>query len=223
MSVVDAARFGKVAVLMGGHSAEREVSLRSGRAVLEALQRKGVDAHSIDVGDGTVLEQLRRDGFARAFIALHGRGGEDGVMQGALETIGLPYTGSGVLGSALAMDKIRSKQIWQAAGLPTPAFRILRHEDDIAVVGDEPGFPVMIKPAKEGSSIGMSKVEKATDLRAAVVAALKFDSAVLAETWITGREYTASILGDQTLPLIPLETPRAFYDYAAKYSANDTQ
>ena len=219
----DPKRFGKVAVLFGGTSAEREVSLKSGRAVLEALQRQGVDAHGIDVVDAAILEQLRTGGFARAFIVLHGRGGEDGVIQGALETIGLPYTGSGVLGSALGMDKVRTKQIWQAAGLPTPKFLVLEAAADLDRVTTELGFPVMIKPAHEGSSIGMSKVERAEDLPAAWRAAMQYDRAVLAEAWITGREYTASMLGDQALPLIRLETPRSFYDYEAKYRANDTK
>jgi D-alanine-D-alanine ligase len=219
----DPKRFGKVAVLFGGTSAEREVSLKSGHAVLEALQRQGVDAHGIDVVDAAILEQLRTGGFARAFIVLHGRGGEDGVIQGALETIGLPYTGSGVLGSALGMDKVRTKQIWQAAGLPTPKFLVLESDADLGRVAAELGFPVMIKPAHEGSSIGMSKVERAEDLPAAWRAAMQYDRAVLAEAWITGREYTASMLGDRALPLIRLETPRSFYDYEAKYRANDTK
>lgn len=219
----DAARFGKVAVLYGGTSAEREVSLKSGRAVLEALQKRGVDAHGVDVVDGSVLEVLRSGGFARAFIALHGRGGEDGVIQGALETLGLPFTGSGVLGSALGMDKVRTKQIWLAAGLPTPKFLVLEDEADLGRVEAELGFPVMIKPAHEGSSIGMSKVERAADLPAAWRAAMQYDRAVLAEAWITGREYTAAILGEQALPLIRLETPHAFYDYEAKYRADDTR
>jgi D-alanine-D-alanine ligase len=217
------ARFGKVAVLFGGTSAEREVSLKSGRAVLEALLRGGVDAHGVDVVDNSILETLRSGGFARAFIVLHGRGGEDGVIQGALETLGLPYTGSGVLGSALGMDKVRTKQIWQAAGLPTPKFLVLENEADLGRVEVELGFPVMIKPAHEGSSIGMSKVERAADLPAAWAAAMQYDRAVLAERWITGREYTASMLGEQALPLIRLETSHAFYDYQAKYFADDTR
>ena len=219
----DPARFGKVAVLYGGLSAEREVSLKSGGAVLDALLRRGVDAHGVDLVDSSVLEQLKAGGFARVFIALHGRGGEDGVIQGALETLGLPYTGSGVLGSALGMDKVRCKQLWQAIGLPTPGFLVLEDEADLELVEARLGFPVMIKPAHEGSSIGMSKVERATELQAAWRAATQFDRAVLAETWITGAEYTAAILGEQGLPLIRLETPRAFYDYDAKYRANDTR
>ena len=219
----DAARFGKVAVLFGGTSAEREVSLKSGRAVLDALLRQGVDAHGVDVVDSSVLETLRRGGFARAFIVLHGRGGEDGVMQGALETLGLPYTGSGVLGSALGMDKVRTKQIWQSCGLPTPAFRMLVSAGDLETAVADIGFPMMVKPAHEGSSIGMTKVERREDLEAAWRLAAKYDRAVLAEAWITGREYTASILGGQVLPLIRLETPRAFYDYEAKYRSDDTR
>jgi D-alanine-D-alanine ligase len=215
--------FGKVAVLFGGTSAEREVSLKSGRAVLEALLRQGVDAHGVDVVDNTILETLRSGGFARVFIVLHGRGGEDGVIQGALETLGLPYTGSGVLGSALGMDKVRTKQIWQAAGLPTPKFLLLESASDLSRVEAELGFPVMIKPAHEGSSIGMSKVECAAELPTAWQAAMQYDSAVLAEKWITGREYTASMLGEQALPLIRLETTHAFYDYQAKYFADDTR
>ncbi|MBI5041138.1 MAG: D-alanine--D-alanine ligase [Gammaproteobacteria bacterium] len=219
----DVARFGKVAVLFGGTSAEREVSLKSGRAVLEALLRGSVDAHGVDVVDNSILETLRSGGFARVFIVLHGRGGEDGVIQGALETLGLPYTGSGVLGSALGMDKVRTKQIWQAAGLPTPKFLVLENEADLGRVAAELGFPVMIKPAHEGSSIGMSKVERAEDLAAAWKTAMQYDRAVLAESWITGREYTASMLGEQALPLIRLETSHAFYDYQAKYFADDTR
>ncbi|MFA7592587.1 MAG: D-alanine--D-alanine ligase [Thiohalobacteraceae bacterium] len=218
-----AARFGKVAVLFGGVSAEREVSLLSGRAVLEALLRQGVDAHAVDVVDDTVLTTLKGGGFARVFIVLHGRGGEDGVIQGALETLGLPYTGSGVLGSALSMDKVRTKQIWQACGLPTPAFRVLTGASDLEATAAEIGFPLMIKPAHEGSSIGMSKVERYADLEAAWRLAAQFDRAVLAEAWISGPEYTASILGGRVLPLIRLETPRAFYDYEAKYCSDDTR
>ncbi len=176
------ARFGKVAVLFGGTSAEREVSLKSGRAVLAALLRQGVDAHGVDVVDNTILEKLRSGGFARVFIVLHGRGGEDGVIQGALETLGLPYTGSGVLGSALGMDKVRTKQIWQAAGLPTPKFLVLESASDLGRVEAELGFPVMIKPAHEGSSIGMSKVECAADLPAAWQSAMQYDTACLPRT-----------------------------------------
>ena len=215
--------FGRVAVLLGGKAAEREISLISGNAVLAGLRRRGVDAHPVDTAEPDALVRLATGGFARAFVVLHGRGGEDGTLQGALELLGLPYTGSGVLGSALGMDKVRTKQIWQAAGLPTPKFLLLESASDLGRVEAELGFPVMIKPAHEGSSIGMSKVECAADLPAAWQAAMQYDRAVLAETWITGREYTASMLGEQALPLIRLETTHAFYDYQAKYFADDTR
>lgn len=218
-----AADFGKVAVLMGGDSAEREISLRSGRAVLDALRRQDVDAHGIDAAGGELLDSLRRDAYARVFIMLHGRGGEDGVIQGALETIGLPYTGSGVLGSALGMDKLRTKQVWMGQGLPTPAFRLLRREADLGGIEAELRFPCMIKPAREGSSIGMTKVEQAGQLAAAWRLAARYDDEVIAEQWVNGPEYTAAIVDDQPLPLIRLETPRTFYDYEAKYQASDTR
>jgi len=217
---VTAADFGKVAVLLGGQSAEREVSLRSGQAVLSALLRQGVDAHAVDVGPD-VMTQLAAASFDRAFIALHGRGGEDGVIQGALETVGLPYTGSGVSGSALGMDKYRCKLLWQGLGLPTADFVMLQSESDLEAAAAL-GFPLMIKPSHEGSSVGMARVENAEELRTAWQEAAKYDTDVMAEKWITGAEFTAAILGDEALPLVRLETPRAFYDYAAKYEANDT-
>jgi D-alanine-D-alanine ligase len=216
-------RYGKVAVLLGGHSAEREISLRSGGAVLEALQAAGVDAHPVDAAAPDLLEELTRGGFDRAFIALHGRGGEDGLIQGLLETIGMPYTGSGVLGSALGMDKLRTKQVWQSAGIPTPAFTVL---PDAAAVADARGamsYPVIIKPAHEGSSIGISKVESPEGLVAAWERAAQYDDSIIAEQWISGVEYTAGILHDTALPLIRLETPNVFYDYAAKYQADTTR
>ena len=216
-----ASAFGKVAVLMGGRAAEREVSLRSGQAVLEALRRRGVDAHPIDP-QADVLERLREGGFDRAFIVLHGRGGEDGVMQGALETIDLPYTGSGVLGSALGMDKYRCKLLWRGCGLPTADFALLREEADLAAA-EALGFPLMIKPVREGSSIGMAKAEDPTGLAVAWADAARFDALVLAERWISGPEYTCAILGTEALPLIKLETPRAFYDYEAKYQSDSTR
>jgi len=221
-SIKNAARFGKVAVLMGGRSAEREISLRSGDAVLQALRRKGVDAHAVDA-QADVLRRLEAGGFQRAFIVLHGRGGEDGVIQGALETLGLPYTGSGVLGSALSMDKLRSKQVWLGAGLPTPPYAVLEESTDFDAVVRELGLPLMVKPAQEGSSIGMTKVVAAAELHAAWRCAAEYDECVIAERWITGAEYTASILGREVLPLIRLETPRAFYDYQAKYHADTTR
>lgn len=217
----DAARFGKVAVLLGGRAAEREISLKSGAAVLAALRGQGVDAHPLDP-DAGVLEALRAGGFDRAFIILHGRGGEDGVIQGALETIGLPYTGSGVLGSALGMDKYRTKLVWEGRGLPTAACVLLVRESDL---GDAAalGFPLMVKPVREGSSIGMARVEDPEALAKAWQAAREYDSDVLAERWIQGAEYTCAILGRDALPLIRLETPHAFYDYDAKYRADSTR
>ena len=213
--------FGRVAVLMGGLSAEREVSLKSGNAVLQALLRRDIDAVGIDAG-ADVVEQLQRGAFDRAFIVLHGRGGEDGVIQGALDTIGMPYTGSGVAGSALGMDKYRCKLVWQALGLKTPGFVII--EDAAGLERAEAlGFPLMIKPVHEGSSIGMARVDDAQALRSAWQQAAGFDALVMAERWITGSEYTASILDDQALPLIRLETPHLFYDYDAKYSADTTR
>ena len=217
---ITAADFGKVAVLMGGMSAEREVSLNSGQAVLTGLCRKGVDAHGIDAGPD-VLEVISAGNFDRVFIVLHGRGGEDGVIQGALEVLGLPYTGSGVAGSALGMDKFRSKLLWKGMGLPTPDYVLLRSGADLAAA-EALGFPLMIKPAREGSSIGMARVGNASELAAAWSNAAGFDAEVLAERWITGAEYTAGILGDDVLPLIRLETPHTFYDYEAKYQTNTT-
>jgi D-alanine-D-alanine ligase len=218
--IEDAAEFGKVAVLMGGQSAERAVSLDGGKAVLESLQRSGVYAVDIDAG-GDVLTQLQAGGFDRVFILLHGRGGEDGVIQGALETIGLPYTGSGVAGSALGMDKYRCKLLWSGLGLPTPPFAMIRSEQDLAAVAAL-GFPLMIKPVHEGSSIGMARVEDAAGLHAAWRAAADYDREVMAERWVTGDEYTVAVLGEEVLPAIRLETPHLFYDYDAKYHADTT-
>ena len=216
----------KVAVLFGGHSAEREVSLKSGAAVTAGLLRAGVDAHALDTAEYDV-HQLGRDGFTHAFIALHGRGGEDGVMQGALEQLGIPYTGSRVLGAALAMDKIRTKQIWQSQGLPTALYRIvtpINFNTTIAsdIIADL-GAPVIIKPAKEGSSIGMAKVHNVAELEVAVTAAFAYDNEILVEQWIEGPEFTVAILGDEVLPVIQLKTPNSFYDYQAKYQSNTTE
>jgi D-alanine-D-alanine ligase len=221
-NISEPGRYGKVAVLLGGHSAEREISLRSGYAVLDALQAAGVDAHAVDAADADLLPRLTGGGFDRAFIALHGRGGEDGVIQGLLETIGMPYTGSGVLGSALGMDKLRTKQIWQSAGIPTPAFSVLSDAAAVTVTRNTLAYPVIIKPAHEGSSIGVSKVESPEGLLAAWEQAAQYDDSVIAEQWIHGVEYTAGILQDTALPLIRLETPNLFYDYAAKYQADTT-
>jgi D-alanine-D-alanine ligase len=213
---------GKVAVMFGGRSAERAVSLKSGSMVLAALKSRGVDAHAFDPAERSI-EDIRREGFARVFIALHGRHGEDGTVQGALELLGIPYTGSGVLASALAMDKWRTKLIWQACGISTPRYELLKRDTDFAAVAARLGLPMMVKPASEGSSVGMSKVRKAADLEEAFALAANYDSLVIAEQFIDGAEFTAGILGRDTLPLVRLETPRDFYDYEAKYLASDTR
>jgi D-alanine-D-alanine ligase len=217
-----AAGLGKVAVLHGGRSAEREVSLKSGAAVLAALRRSGVDAHAFDPA-ARELSALRDEGYDRVFIALHGRFGEDGTVQGALELLGIPYTGSGVLASALGMDKWRSKMVWQAAGLPVPQYELLRAESDFDAVAARLGLPLFVKPANEGSSVGISKVKRAEDLRAAYELAEKHDKLVIAERFIGGGEYTASILGGTALPVIKIEPANEFYDYEAKYLRDDTR
>ncbi|MBE7376014.1 D-alanine--D-alanine ligase [Pseudomonas lopnurensis] len=221
-STRDPKAFGRVAVLFGGKSAEREVSLKSGAAVLCALQAAGVDAFGIDVGDD-LLQRLGSEKIDRAFIVLHGRGGEDGSMQGLLECAGIPYTGSGILASALAMDKLRTKQVWQSLGLPTPRHAVLASEDDCKTAAEALGFPLIVKPAHEGSSIGMAKVEGVAELIAAWRAASAYDSQVLVEQWIQGPEFTVAVLRGQVLPPIGLGTPHSFYDYDAKYLASDTQ
>jgi D-alanine-D-alanine ligase len=220
---INAQTYGKVAVLMGGCSAERGISLLSGAAVLRTLADAGIDARGVDTADEQFLDILMTGGFKQAFIALHGRGGEDGVIQGLLESIGLPYTGSGVLGSALGMDKLRTKQVWQSAGLPTPGFAVLASAADVARIRGSLQYPVIVKPAHEGSSIGITKVDDPGGLLAAWELAAGYDDDVLAEQWIEGVEYTAAVLGDEALPLICLETPNAFYDYAAKYEADTTR
>jgi D-alanine-D-alanine ligase len=215
--------FGKVAVLMGGRSAEREISLMSGNGVLQALKKKGVDAHAFDPAERDLFD-LRREGFARCFIALHGRGGEDGTVQGALEVLGLPYTGSGVLGSAVAMDKWRSKMIWLASGLPTPRFRILNEKDDWDAVASELGLPLVVKPANEGSTLGLTKVTEVGQLPVAyTLAARTYHDTALAEQFVDGPEYTASVLEDAALPLIRIEAPQGNYDYQNKYFTDDTR
>ena len=213
---------GKVAVLFGGRSAEREVSLKSGAAVLAALQRSGVDAHPFDPAVQS-LEALRDEGFDRAFIALHGRGGEDGTVQGALELLGIPYTGSGVMASALAMDKWRSKMIWQAGGLPVPQYEMLSADSDWAGVAERLGLPLFVKPANEGSSVGISKVKSLADLPAAYHEAARHDALVIAEQAVLGGEFTAAILGDTALPVIRIVPANEFYDYEAKYLRDDTR
>ncbi len=219
-------QFGKVAVMFGGTSAERAVSLNSGAAVLAALQSRGVDAHGFDPAERP-LADLLGEGFSRVFIALHGRGGEDGCMQGALTLMNLPFTGSGVLASALAMDKWRSKLVWQAMGLPIPEFVILNESSDFAAVVAQLGLPLFVKPAREGSSIGIVMVKSAADLPAAYREAARHDSLVLAERAMTGGEFTVTILGtsDQAraLPSIRIVPTTEFYDYEAKYFRDDTR
>lgn len=214
--------FGKVAVLMGGRSAERPVSLRSGERVLAALKAQGIDAHAFDPKEHGI-EALSRERFDRAFIILHGRYGEDGTIQGALELLGVPYTGSGVLASALAMDKWHAKLVWQACGIPTPRSELLAHDSDMQAVVTRLGLPLMVKPANEGSSIGMTKVKSARELPEAHALAANYDSVVIAEAFVNGVELTVGILGDKPLPPIKLETPREFYDYEAKYETDDTR
>lgn len=214
--------FGKVAVLLGGKSAERAVSLKSGGMVLGALRSRGVDAHPFDPST-LGLDALLAQRFDRVFIALHGRFGEDGTVQGILEWLGIPYTGSGVLASALAMDKVRTKLLWQARALPTPPYEVLSARSDFAAVAQRLGLPLMVKPVNEGSSIGMTKVRAAAGLDEAYALAVNYDRAVIAERFIEGTELTGAILGDEALPLIRLETPRDFYDYDAKYVADDTR
>ena len=214
--------FGKVAVLLGGKSAERAVSLKGGSMVLHALRRRGADAHPFDPAEQR-LDALLDERFDRAFIALHGRFGEDGTVQGVLEWLGIPYTGSGVLASALAMDKVRAKLLWQANGLPTPPYEVLDAGTDFGAVARRLGLPLMVKPVNEGSSIGMSKVRAAGALEEAYTLAVNFDRSVIAEKFIEGTELTCGVLGDESLPLIRLETPRDFYDYEAKYVADDTR
>jgi len=216
--------FGKVAVMFGGTSAEREVSLKSGQAVFNALQAQGIDVHAFDP-KFKPLTDLQAEAFDRVFIVLHGRGGEDGTMQGALQLLGLPYTGSGVLGSALSMDKIRCKFLFSAHGLPTAPFAVAHKGEaiDYAEMLAKLNGKVMVKPANEGSSIGMSAAETAEQLQQALNLAFTYDDAVLVEQWISGREFTVSMLDGKALPVIEMRTPRAFYDYEAKYQSNTTQ
>jgi D-alanine-D-alanine ligase len=214
--------FGKVAVLLGGRSAEREISLLSGNAVLGALRERGVDAHAFDPKD-RALADLKRDGFQRAFIALHGRFGEDGTVQGALELLGIPYTGSGVMASSLAMDKWRTKLIWQAVGIPSPRDMLLDAKSDWKKVVQTLGLPLIVKPVHEGSTIGLSKVTSAEQLPAAYELAARHDPVVLAEEFVAGKELTASVLGEQALPLIWIEAPDGNYDYQNKYFTDDTK
>jgi D-alanine-D-alanine ligase len=221
-SILDPRSFGRVAVLFGGRSAEREVSLKSGSAVLAALQRSGVDAHAFDPAQRE-LQALRDEKFDRVFIALHGRFGEDGTVQGALELMGIPYTGSGVMASAIAMDKWRTKMIWQAAGLPVPEYEALTAPSDWNALADHLDLPLFMKPANEGSSVGVSKVKSVDELPGAYAEAAKHDKVVIAESFLNGGEYTVAILNGRALPVIKIEPANEFYDYEAKYLRDDTR
>lgn len=215
-------KYGRVGVLYGGTSAEREISLISGSSVIAALQRSGVDLVPIDVG-ADLLQQLPQLSLTRVLIMLHGPGGEDGSLQGALQFLGLPYTGSGVFASALAMDKLHSKQFWQGVGLPTAKFAVLNDSADWQETLDALGGVVMVKPSHEGSSLGMTRADSAAELKKAWVEAAALDSSVIAEQWISGAEYTVALLNGEVLPPIRLETDHSFYDYNAKYLADDTR
>ena len=216
----------KIAVLLGGTSAEREVSLNSGKAVLEALLNQGYDAHPIDPKEYNVAN-LKKDGFNRVFNILHGRGGEDGTMQGLLEQIGLPYTGCGVMASALTMDKMRTKMLWKAFGLPVADMEVVTRETfadlDPQAVVDKLGLPLMVKPSLEGSSVGLTKVKAVDELKSAVEYALKFDNTILIEEWLAGDELTVPVLDSQVLPAIRIVPEGEFYDYNAKYISDNTQ
>ena len=227
LRVTDPAQFGRVAVLLGGTSSEREVSLDSGRNVLEALQRKGVDATAVD-GIPALVAALTTPGgrrFDRVFNILHGNrgGGEDGVLQGLLEGLGVPYTGSGVLGSALSMDKIRTKQVWLSVGLPTPAYVTLERGEDVRAAAHKLGLPVIVKPACEGSSVGITRCFADADLAAAVALASRYEGQLLVEQLVQGEEYTVGVLGAEALPSIRIVPAGEYYDYHAKYVADDTQ
>jgi len=221
--VVDDARdFGRVAVMLGGTSTERDVSLDTGGAVLKALTSRGVDAHAWDPAENS-LTQFAAAGFDRVWIALHGTGGEDGALQGALQWLSMPYTGSGVMASALAMDKIRSKRLFEACGIPTPDYAVVRHDADAVLAAESLGYPLILKPAEQGSSVGMTKVFESDDLAVAVDLALGFGGVALAERCIVGDEFTVGMLQGEALPSIRIETPRVFYDYRAKYESNRTE
>lgn len=226
MAKPDPRAMGKVAVLFGGLSAEREISLRSGSGVLAALLRQGVDAHAFDPAE-RALDDLRRNGFARAFIALHGRYGEDGTVQGGLELLRIPYTGSGVMASAIAMDKVRTKEIWSARGLATPRSMVLRRGDVLREVPDQLGLPLIMKPPHEGSTLGVSKVRGYAEVNEAFEAAARYDTVVLAEEFIEGPELTVAILGGaeeaRALPVIEIRAPGGNYDFQHKYFTSDTQ
>ncbi|MFV1982414.1 MAG: D-alanine--D-alanine ligase [Thiohalomonadales bacterium] len=214
--------YGKVVVLMGGWSGEREVSLNGGRAVLKALTKQKINCIALDVKKNTVLSQIENCDFDIAFNMLHGRGGEDGTIQALLELKAKPYTGSDVLSSAITMDKIKTKQLFNGVGLPTPGFEVITQDSNFDFIASSIGLPLVVKPALEGSSLGMSIVEENSEFYEAYITASRFCKSVMAETYINGIEYTATILGNNVLPLIRLDTPRKFYDYIAKYEATDT-
>jgi D-alanine-D-alanine ligase len=231
--VSDPKDFGRVAVLFGGDSSEREISLLSGNAVLEALRRRGVDAHAFDPRDRALATLAdassvgngneHQSAFDRVWIALHGPGGEDGTLQGALEYLGVPYTGSGVMGSAIGMDKLRTKRLAQAIGVGTAEYVVLRGPQDFEIAVERLGLPMIVKPSTQGSSVGMTKVERESDLPKAYQAAAALETSVFAEPWITGKEYTVAVLQGRALPSIRIETPKNFYDYEAKYFRDDTR
>lgn len=222
LKITNAADFGKVAVLMGGSAAEREISLNSGNAVYQALKTQGVDVIAVDV-TGSPIEALSAVKVDRVFNIIHGRGGEDGVLQAVLEVLGLPYTGSGVMASALSMDKLRTKLCWQGMGLPTPKWFVMQSAQDIDSCIAALGFPLIVKPAQEGSSIGMSKANNQDELTKAFTLAQQYQCDVYAEQWVQGQEYTVGVLDGEALPVIRLQTPNEFYDFDAKYRANTTQ
>lgn len=222
LKISNPAEFGKVAVLMGGTAAEREISLNSGNAVFQALKQNGIDALAVDV-TGSPIDALAGIKVDRVFNIMHGRGGEDGVLQGVLQVMGIPYTGSGVMASALSMDKLRTKLCWQGMGLTTPKWFVMQSQQDIDACIATLGFPVIVKPAQEGSSIGMSKANTREELVEALRVALQYQCAVYAEQWVQGKEYTVGILDGEALPAIRLETPNVFYDFEAKYRASTTQ
>ncbi len=222
IAITNPGAFGRVAVMLGGHSSEREVSLDSGNAVLDALTSRGIDAHGWDPAERTMPE-FAAAGFERVWIALHGPGGEDGALQGLLQWLDMPYTGSGVLASAIAMDKIRSKHLFRAEGLPTPAYRVVHEHADAVLAVEQLGLPLIVKPSGQGSSVGMTKLFEVSELREAIQLALSFDESVLVEECIAGDEMTVSVLQGEALPSIRIETPRIFYDYRAKYESDRTE
>ncbi len=220
--IENAEQFGKVAVLMGGDSAEREVSLMTGQAVLEALLRKGIDVHPVDAS-GDLFSVLPRERFDRAWLALHGRGGEDGTIQGLLTMMNIPFTGSALLGSAISMDKLRTKRLLAGMSIDTPAYFELSGEQDFESVIGILGLPMIVKPAAEGSSLGITRVERPEQLAEAYREAAKYRSEVFAEAWVSGPEYTAAVLHNQVLPLIRIDAANSFYDYQAKYFSDETR